>query len=141
MNKYSEKQRGEIRLYGFVSANGKSVEEIIDTLKKCSIDKFDNINEEEFAPIKSFVNSLIDGTLGAGVLNDFNYWESLADFGSALEEIFAVFSNVLIFSEKGAAANFEDASRRAAQRILVWHLGEKYSPEPEFRDEELFLHT
>ena len=57
---------------------------------------------------------------------------------SALEQIYAIFANVLEFDESGRVINAKHAERRAAQHILQYVTGKE--AEPPFEDWEIVLH-
>jgi len=57
---------------------------------------------------------------------------------SALEQVYAIFANVLEFDEKGQVLNAKHAERRAAQYILQYVSGQP--AQPPYQDWEVALH-
>jgi hypothetical protein len=57
---------------------------------------------------------------------------------SALEQVYAIYMNVLEFNESGEVTNAKYAERRAAQYILSYVTGRR--EEPEFEPWEVALH-
>lgn len=67
--------------------------------------------------IKSFAAALSHGAMASEILANLNYHESLVEYGSFLEMIFAIFANVLELDADGRVVNTAYAQRRAAQYI------------------------
>jgi hypothetical protein len=67
--------------------------------------------------IKSFAAALGHGNMAPEILADVSYHESLVEYGSFLEMIFAIFANVLELGDDGRVVNAAHAQRRAAQYI------------------------
>jgi len=90
----------------------------------------------------------------SGALRTFSFWVANRSVGhpllegvdyscifeepSALEQVYAIYANVLEFDEHGRVINARNAERRAAQYILSYVTGRR--PEPEFEDWEVALH-
>jgi len=90
----------------------------------------------------------------SGALRTFSYWVANRSVGqplldgvdysciftepSALEQVFAIFANVLEFDETGQVINAKHAERRAAQYILQYVTG--WQVEPPFEDWEVCLY-
>ncbi|MET9463964.1 hypothetical protein ABZY44_03895 [Streptomyces sp. NPDC006544] len=69
------------------------------------------------AAFRLFAFYLGNGTLDVDLLDGIDYRAHLLAFGSDLEMVFAVFSNVLEVDEHGQTLNDGDAQYRAAQWI------------------------
>ena len=90
----------------------------------------------------------------SGALRTFSYWIANRSVGqplldgvdysciftepSALEQVYAIFANVLEFNETGEVINAKHAEQRAAQYILQYVTGRQV--EPPFEDWEVSLH-
>ena len=94
--------------------------------------------EDVRASFRFFAFYLANGTLDLDLLEDFDYKTEVMAFGSALEQVFAIFANVLDVDDSGRVTNYDDAQYRAAQwiRRLCDH---QYRVEPPFQDWELDL--
>ena len=137
--KLSPQQIQDIRITAFSASNGTDLASLNENLHQLSDQDFSSISEKVYGSISKFISELLSGQLGNGVLAR-NYLYSLIEYGSTLEEVFAVFSNNLELDKNGDVINYEFASYRAAQRINVWHIGSSYKVEPDFSEEELELH-
>jgi hypothetical protein len=51
------------------------------------------------------------------LLEDVDYWPALMQFGSTLEIVFTIFTNILEIDEEGRVTNADLAQERAAQWI------------------------
>ncbi|MEU6645030.1 hypothetical protein ABZ863_21045 [Saccharomonospora sp. NPDC046836] len=90
--------------------------------------------------IRFFAFFVGNGTLDQDVLSDVDdYRPALFKFGSALEKVFAVYTNVLEYDEAGMPTNDDWAAHRAAQWIRSY-LDHDYEVEPPFEDWEVELH-
>jgi len=90
----------------------------------------------------------------SGALRTFSFWIANKSVGhpllegvdyscifrepSALEQVYAIFANVLEFDEGGRVINAKHAERRAAQYILQYVTGQ--AAEPPFENWEVELH-
>ncbi|MDP3711247.1 MAG: hypothetical protein Q8R60_02015 [Mycobacteriales bacterium] len=91
--------------------------------------------------IRFFAFFVGNGTLGiADVFKDFegDYRDSLLGYGSDLERLFAIFTNVLDVREDGTVTNEHAAGQRAAQWWRA-RLDPTYVVEPPFEDWECEL--
>lgn len=91
------------------------------------------------ASLRFFAFYLANGTLALDVLDGIDYRPSLMAFGSTLEQVFAVYANVLCVDENGETLNDGDAEYRAAQWIRA-HCDPSYQAEPPFEPWETELH-
>jgi hypothetical protein len=89
--------------------------------------------------LNEFSLSLGNGSLAPELLADVDYVPGLFNCGSTLEEIYAVFSNVLTVDESGVPTNSERAYFRAAQCVSQWCVP-GYKVEPQFAGWEVELH-
>jgi hypothetical protein len=90
--------------------------------------------------LRLFAFYLGNGTLEIDLLDDLgDYRPALMEFGSTLEMIFAIYSNVLDIAPDGTVTNMGKASYRAAQYIRK-HLNASYVVEPPFEPWETELH-
>ena len=94
--------------------------------------------EDVRASLRFFAFYLANGTLVMDLLEDFDYRSNLMAFGSGLEQVFAIFSNVLDVNDAGQVTNYGDAEHRAAQWIRS-RCDDQYRVEPPFEDWELDL--
>jgi hypothetical protein len=90
---------------------------------------------------RSFAFCLANGTLALDILGDVgDYRPNLVEFGSELEMVFAIFTNVLEFDEgTGVPTNEAHAQRRAAQWMRSY-VDPSYEVQPPFADWETELH-
>ena len=90
------------------------------------------------ASYRFFAFCLANGTLCLDLLDGIDYRAELMAYGSALEQVMAIFSNVLDVDDAGHVTNAGDAEWRAAQYIR--HLCDAaYTVRPPFADWELEL--
>ena len=89
--------------------------------------------------LRFFAFFLANGTVDAEVLPVGTDYSVIFREPSALEQTFAIWSNVLELDEQGVPTNAPTARRRAAQYIRTW-IDKSYVVEPPFSDEELELH-
>jgi hypothetical protein len=81
---------------------------------------------------------LANGTVGHPLLDGLDY-RCIFQEPSALEQVFAIFANVLELDATGKVLNHKHAERRAAQYIRSY-VDNGYVVEPPFEDWELALH-
>lgn len=75
------------------------------------------IPEDVRSALRFFAFYVANGTLVMDLLEDFDYRPVVMSFGSGLEQVFAIFANVLDVDEAGRVTNYGDAEYRAAQWI------------------------
>jgi len=85
-----------------------------------------------------FAFYLANGTLCLDLLDGIDYRPALMQFGSTLEQVMTIFSNVLDIDEHGQVTNADDAEWRAAQYIRRY-CDQEYIVEPPFEAWELEL--
>jgi Clp amino terminal domain, pathogenicity island component len=89
--------------------------------------------------IRLFSFWLANRTADLGVIAGIDYSFIFSE-PSALEQVYAIFVNVLEIGEDGKVTNAEHARKRAAQYIRKYVEGSKYTVEPPFEDWEVYLH-
>jgi hypothetical protein len=87
--------------------------------------------------IRTFSFWLASGTVGHPLLDEVDY-SSVFREPSALEQVYAIYANVLEFDESGQVINAQYAEQRAAQYILQYVTGR--AAEPPFEGWEVELH-
>jgi hypothetical protein len=91
------------------------------------------------ASLRFFAFFLANGTLDVDLLDGIDYRPALFTFGSALEQIFAIYGNVLEVDESGHVVNEGEAMYRAAQWVRRY-CDPSYRVEPPFQAWETELH-
>ncbi|MGW2324345.1 DUF7677 family protein [Streptomyces sp. NPDC001700] len=91
------------------------------------------------ASLRFFAFYLANGTLDVDLLDDVDYRPALFQFGSPLEQVFAIYGNVLRVDESGQVLNDGEAQYRAAQWIRAY-CDPGYQVEPPFQAWETELH-
>ncbi|NEA38550.1 hypothetical protein [Streptomyces sp. SID11385] len=91
------------------------------------------------ASFRFFAFFLANGTIDVDLLDDIDYRPSLFEFGSPLEQVFAIYCNVLEIGADGEVLNDGDAQYRAAQWIRRY-CDPTYQVEPPFQAWETELH-
>jgi hypothetical protein len=88
--------------------------------------------------IKTYTRALGDGSCAQDILADINYRPHLVEYGSFLEQIIAIFTNVLRVDDEQIVQNGSQAEQRAAQYIRQ-ELDPAYQVIPPFADWEVIL--
>ncbi|MET7745725.1 hypothetical protein [Streptomyces sp. NPDC005385] len=91
------------------------------------------------ASLRLFAFYLANGTIDADLLDGFDYRPGLFQFGSSLEQVFAIYGNVLEVGPDGKVLNEGEAQYRAAQWIRGY-CDPGYRVEPPFQAWETELH-
>lgn len=94
--------------------------------------------EDVRAALRFFAFYLANGTLVMDLLEDFDYRSTVMAYGSGLEQVFAIFANVLDVNDVGEVTNYGDAEYRAAQWIRRV-CDSTYEVDPPFADWEIEL--
>ncbi len=89
--------------------------------------------------LRLFAFYLANGTLEPEILPGTLDYSDVLGEASALEQIFAIWANVLELDESGKVTNAAQASRRAAQYIRSL-VDSSFAVQPPFEDSELDLH-
>jgi hypothetical protein len=88
--------------------------------------------------IRTFSFWMANGTVGLPLLEGVDY-SCIFSEASGLEQVYAIFANVLEFDEQGNVINAKHAEKRAAQYILQFVTGR--AAEPQFEDWEVCLYA
>jgi hypothetical protein len=91
------------------------------------------------AHLRFFAFYLVNGTVHLELLPFEMDYKVIFEEPSALEQVFAIWSNVLELDDQGKPTNEADARRRAAQYIRGW-VDRNYVVIPPFEEWELALH-
>jgi hypothetical protein len=91
------------------------------------------------ASLRFFAFYLANGTIDVDLLDGFDYRPALFEFGSPLEQVFAIYGNVLKVDTDGKVSNEAEAQYRAAQWIRHY-CDPEYQVEPPFQAWETELH-
>jgi hypothetical protein len=90
------------------------------------------------ASLRFFAFYVANGTIDMDLLEDIDYRPTLWEFGSALEMVFTIFTNILEIDEEGRVTNHGVAQERAAQWIRRY-CDPSYRVEPPFESWETEL--
>jgi len=88
--------------------------------------------------IRTFSFWMANGTVGFPLFEGVDYSRIFSE-ASGLEQVYAIFANVLEFDEQGNVINAKHAEKRAAQYILQFVTGR--AAEPQFEDWEVCLYA
>ncbi|MGW5677958.1 DUF7677 family protein [Streptomyces sp. NPDC003860] len=91
------------------------------------------------ASFRLFAFYLANGTIDLELLDGFDYQSTVFHSGSSLEQVFAIYGNVLEVDESGMVLNDGDAQYRVAQWIRAC-CDPSYRVEPPFEAWEMELH-
>jgi hypothetical protein len=91
------------------------------------------------ASLRLFAFYLANGTLDLDLLDGIDYRPTVFHSGSSLEQVFAIYSNVLRVDDDGTVLNDGDAQYRVAQWVRAC-CDPDYRAEPPFEDWETELH-
>ncbi|MDI6105886.1 hypothetical protein QLQ12_45675 [Actinoplanes sp. NEAU-A12] len=94
--------------------------------------------EDVRSALRFFAFYLANGTLVVDLLENFDYRSNVLAYGSGLEQVFAIFVNVLDVNDAGEVTNYGDAEYRAAQWIRRV-CDSTYQVDPPFADWEIEL--
>lgn len=97
------------------------------------------LSREFSGALRTFGFWVANGSLGYPLLEGVDYWDALRESPSLLEEVHAIFANVLEFDEAGVPTNAKYAEFRAAQAIRRW-CDPAYEVVPPFEDWETALY-
>lgn len=101
------------------------------------MDLMAKLPEEVRSSLRFFAFYLANGTLDMELLDDIDYRPALVDFGSTLEMVFTIYTNVLEIDEDGQVDD-GDAQYRAAQWIRRY-CDPTYVVDPPFEEWETRL--
>jgi hypothetical protein len=89
--------------------------------------------------LRTFSYWVANGTLGQPLLEDIDYRWILSEEPSALEQVYAIFANVLEMDDNGQVVNAKYAERRVAQ-WLRQYIDPTFEIVPPLADWEIALH-
>lgn len=78
------------------------------------------LSHEFSGALRTFSFWMANGSVGLPLLEGVDYWDDLRESPSLMEEVYAIFANVLEFDESGVPVNAKYAEFRAAQCIRRW---------------------
>ncbi|MBR7838862.1 hypothetical protein KDL01_36685 [Actinospica durhamensis] len=96
------------------------------------------LSEDVRASLRFFAFYLANGTLDMDLLENIDYRPALMQYGSTLEMVFTIYTNVLEIDEAGQAVNAGEAQDRAAQWIRHY-CDPSYQVDPPFEPWETKL--
>ncbi|MFC7280205.1 hypothetical protein ACFQS1_40145 [Paractinoplanes rhizophilus] len=76
-----------------------------------------HLPESVRSSLRFFAFYLAEGTLALDLLEGIDYRPAVMLYGSGLEQVLAIFANVLEVDEAGEVTNYAEAEHRAAQWI------------------------
>jgi hypothetical protein len=96
------------------------------------------LTESAVGALRTFAYFLATGTAGLPLLDGIDYWPTMQAEPSLIEQVMAIFGNVLAVDERGVVVNAKAAERRAAQYIHQYMTGQP--ADPDWEDWETELH-
>lgn len=78
--------------------------------------------------LRTFAYWIANGAAGLPLLEGIDYWQVMRDEPSLMEQVFAIYGNVLRWDANGKPINARTAERRAAQYIRQYITGEPTDP-------------
>jgi len=97
------------------------------------------LSQEFSGALRTFSFWVANGSVGLPLLEGIDYWDALTESPSLMEEVYAIFVNVMEFNEDGVPINAKYAEFRAAQCIRRW-CDPSYKVTPPFEAWETELH-
>ena len=88
--------------------------------------------------LRTFAYWIANGTVGLPLLEGIEYWDAMRDSPSLMEQVFAIYANVLVLDAEGNPVNAREAERRAAMWIRQYCAG--IAPDPPLEGWEVELH-
>ncbi|MCQ9129258.1 hypothetical protein KMS84_00255 [Streptomyces sp. IBSBF 2807] len=101
--------------------------------------RVEHLSVDVRASLRLFAFYLANGTIDVELLDGFDYRSAVFHSGSSLEQVFAIYGNVLQVDEVGMVLNDGDAQYRVAQWIRAC-CDPGYRVEPPFEAWETELH-
>lgn len=96
------------------------------------------LSESAVGALRTFAYFLATGTAGLPLLDGIDYWPTMREEPSLMEQTLAIFGNVLRVDERDVVVNPKVAAQRAAQYIHQYMTGQP--AEPPWEDWEIELH-
>src|SRR5215475_10360601 len=86
-------------------------------------------NGEHLSPqlsgaLRTFAFWVANGTVGLPLLEGIEYWDAMRESPSLLEQVFAIYANVIELDHAGSPVNEREAQVRAAEWIRQYMTGE-----------------
>jgi hypothetical protein len=97
-----------------------------------------HLSHELSGELRLFAFWIANGTVGLPLLDGLDYWQEMRDSPSLLEQVFAIYANVIRLDDDGAPINAPQAQRRAAEWIRQYMTGEP--PQDSWEDWEVALY-
>lgn len=97
-----------------------------------------HLSHQLSSELRLFAFWVANGTVGHPMLDGIDYWQEMRESPSLMEQVFAIFANVLRLDEAGSPVNAPEAQRRAAEWIRQYMTGEP--PVRPWQDWEVALH-
>lgn len=88
--------------------------------------------------LRTFSFWIANGTVGIPLLEGIDYWPAMKESPSLMEQVFAIFANVIELDEAGNPTNEKLAEHRAAQFIRSW-CDPNYEIDPPYENWEVEL--
>src|SRR4051794_9682239 len=88
--------------------------------------------------LRLFAFWVANGTVGHPLLEGIDYWQDVRDSPSLMEQVFAIYANVIRLDDEGHPVNAPEAQQRAAEWIRQYMTGE--APERPWEDWEVALY-
>ena len=70
--------------------------------------------------LRTFSFWVANGTVGLPLSEGVDYWDDLKDSPSLMEQVYAIFANVIELNDAGEPTNAKHAEFRAAQYLRSW---------------------
>lgn len=99
-----------------------------------------HLHKSVSAEVRQFSYWIANRTVGQPILEGVDY-SCIFEEPSALEQVYAIFMNVLEVDDTGKVTDANKARRRAAQYIRIYVQGDDFRVEPPFEDWEIALHV
>lgn len=90
-----------------------------------------HLSEGTSGALRTFAGWVARGTVGHPLVDDVPYWDVLANEPTAMEQIFAIFANVLELDDHGEPTNARHAEHRAAVYLYRYCTGAFLPGEPD----------
>lgn len=78
--------------------------------------------------LRQFAFWVANGTVGTPLLDGIDYWNDIRESPSLMEQVFAIYANVLALDSAGNPVNAKEAERRAAMWIRQYCAGVEADP-------------
>ncbi|YCM43435.1 hypothetical protein V2O64_19185 [Verrucomicrobiaceae bacterium 227] len=99
-----------------------------------------HLDKSVSAEVRQFSFWVANRTVGHPLLEGIDY-SCIFEEPSALEQVYAIYMNVLEVDDAGKVIDAKQAQHRAAQYIRAYVQGEDYVVDPPFEDWEVALHV